>query len=88
MLKHSYCPTGVQWFKNQGQWVDRSVTPETGYIIYFDWDYDGISDHIGIVEYSDGGVVYTIEGNANDACQRLSYIVGSSKILGYGYISE
>ena len=36
MLKHSYCPTGVQWFKNQGQWVDRTVTPEPGYIIYFD----------------------------------------------------
>lgn len=88
MLKHSYCPTGVQWFKNQGQWLDRSVTPEPGYIIYFDWNYDGISDHIGIVEYSDGGVVYTIEGNANDACLRLAYVVGSRKILGYGMIGS
>lgn len=86
MLKHSYCPTGVQWFKNQGQWVDRSVTPEPGYIVYFDWGGDGIADHIGIVEYSDGGVVYTIEGNANDTCQRLAYAVGSRKILGYGVI--
>lgn len=88
MLKHSYCPTGVQWFKNQGQWLDRGITPEPGYIIYFDWDYDGISDHIGIVEYSNGGVVYTIEGNADDACQKLAYNVGSRKILGYGVIME
>ena len=84
MPKFSYCPTGVQWFRNQGQWEDRSVTPEPGWVIFFDWGGDGISDHVGIVEYSDGGVVYTIEGNANDECQRLAYTASTPKILGYG----
>ena len=86
MSKFSYCPTGVQWFRSQGQWADRSATPEPGWIIFFDWDYDSISDHVGIVEYSDGGMVYTIEGNANDTCRRLAYTAGIRKILGYGII--
>lgn len=88
MPKFSYCPTGVQWFKNQGQWVDRSATPEPGWIIFFDWGGDGVSDHVGIVEYCDGGIVYTIEGNADDACMQLAYSVGSSKIMGYGVIDN
>ena len=31
-------------------------------IIFFDWDHDGTSDHVGIVEKCEGGRVYTIEG--------------------------
>ena len=88
MPKFSYCPTGVQWFRNQGQWADRSVLPEPGWIIFFDWDMDGYSDHVGIVEYSDSGIVYTIEGNADDACIQLSYSAGNEKIAGYGIVAE
>lgn len=84
MPKFSYCPTGVQWFKNQGQWADRSVTPEPGWVIFFDWDFDGISDHVGVVEYCDDGIVYTIEGNADDACMQLIYSIENVKIIGYG----
>ena len=88
MPKFSYCPTGVQWFRNQGQWADRSVAPEPGWIIFFDWDLDGYSDHVGIVECYDGGIVYTIEGNANDACLQLAYSASTQKIMGYGLITE
>ena len=84
MPKFSYCPTGVQWFKNQEQWADRSVLPEPGWIVFFDWDLDGYSDHVGIVEYCDGVIVYTIEGNANDACLQLAYSASTQKIMGYG----
>ena len=52
--------------------------------LYFDWGGDGIADHVGIVESCDGSTVYTIEGNANDAVKRLSYSIGSTKIMGYG----
>ena len=84
MPKHSYCPTGVEWFRSRGQWQDRNSIPAPGTIIYFDWGGDGIADHVGIVESCDGGTVYTIEGNANDACKQLSYAVGDRRILGYG----
>ena len=82
--KHSYCPTGVEWFRSRGQWQDRNSIPAPGTIIYFDWGGDGVADHVGIVESCDGSTVYTIEGNANNACKQLSYAVGDRKILGYG----
>lgn len=82
--KFSYCPTGVQWFKDAGRWQDRGYTPQPGDIIFFDWGGDGTSDHVGIVESCDGSTVYTIEGNSGDACQRSSYSIGSASIMGYG----
>ena len=82
--KHSYCPTGVEWFRSKGQWQDRNSIPVPGSIIYFDWGGDGVADHVGIVESCDGNIVYTIEGNANNACKQLSYAIGDRRILGYG----
>ena len=86
--KHSYCPTGVEWFRSRGQWQDRNSIPAPGTIIYFDWGGDGVADHVGIVESCDGSTVYTIEGNANNACKQLSYAVGDRRILGYGTLSK
>ena len=86
--KHSYCPTGVEWFRSRGQWQDRNSIPVPGSIIYFDWGGDGIADHVGIVESCDGSTMYTIEGNANNACKQLSYAVGDRRILGYGTLSK
>ena len=88
MPKHSYCPTGVEWFRSRGQWQDRNSIPAPGAIIYFDWGGDGIADHVGIVESCDGSTVYTIEGNANNACKQLSYAVGDRRILGYGVLVD
>lgn len=84
VLKFAFCPTGVQWFKDAGRWQDRGYAPQPGDIVFFDWGGDGVSDHVGIVESCDGATVYTIEGNSGDACQRNSYSVNSSSILGYG----
>ena len=44
-----------------------------GTIIFFDWDGDGISDHVGIVEKCENGRVYTVEGNSNDRVQQSIY---------------
>ncbi|MFR3090331.1 MAG: CHAP domain-containing protein [Eggerthella lenta] len=56
-------------------------------IVFFDWDGDGVSDHVGIVESCDGSTVRTIEGNSDDACRRSAYGVGSPFIMGYGACS-
>lgn len=84
MPKFSNCDTGIGWFKARGQWQGRSDIPEPGMLIFFDWNGNGESDHVGIVESSDGATVYTVEGNANDACKRLGYVVGDYRIIGYG----
>ena len=82
--KFAGCVDGANWFKGNGQWKDRSYEPSTGDIIFFDWEGDGETDHVGIVEKCENGVVYTVEGNSGDACRQNQYTVGSSSIYGYG----
>ena len=89
--KFAGCANGVQWFKDRGQWQDGSFKPSAGQIIFFDWDnkgssgpQDGQSDHVGIVEKCENGIVYTIEGNSSDSCRQNQYPVGYYEILGYG----
>ena len=89
--KFAGCANGVQWFKDRGQWQDGSFKPSAGQIIFFDWDnkgssgpQDGQSDHVGIVEKCENGIVYTIEGNSGDSCRQNQYHVGHYEILGYG----
>ena len=82
--KFAGCVDGANWFKGNGQWQDRSYEPSTGDIIFFDWEGDGETDHVGIVEKCENGVVYTVEGNSGDACRQKQYTVGSSSIYGYG----
>ena len=82
--KFAGCVDGANWFKGNGQWKDRSYEPSAGDIIFFDWEGDGETDHVGIVEKCENGVVYTVEGNSGDACRQKQYTVGSSSIYGYG----
>ena len=90
--KFAGCVNSVQWFKDRGQWADNSIEPTPGMIIFFDWDspngssgpQDGLSDHVGIVEKCENGIVYTVEGNSGDSCRQRQYPVGYYEILGYG----
>lgn len=93
--KYAGCVNGVQWFKDHGQWADNSIEPTPGMIIFFDWNnpngssgpQDGQSDHTGIVERVENGVVYTVEGNSGDSCRENHYTVGYYEILGYGILN-
>ena len=82
--KFAGCVDGANWFKGNGQWKDRNYEPQAGNIIFFDWEGDGETDHVGIVEKCENGVVYTVEGNSGDTCRQNQYTVGSSSIYGYG----
>lgn len=58
-----------------------------GTIIFFDWSengvYDGVSDHVGIVERCENGIVYTMEWNSGDAVRERSYPISFGSIMGY-----
>ena len=82
--KFAGCVDGANWFKSNGKWQDRTYEPKVGDIIFFDWEGDGTTDHVGIVEKCENGTVYTVEGNSGDACKQRQYTVGSSNIYGYG----
>ena len=82
--KFAGCIDGANWFKSNNRWNDRNYEPKAGDIIFFDWEGDGTTDHVGIVEKCENGTVYTVEGNSSDACKQRQYAVGSSNIYGYG----
>lgn len=82
--KFAGCISGANWFKERNQWQDRNYEPTAGDIIFFDWEGDGLTDHVGIVEKCENGVVYTVEGNSGDAVKQRQYTIGSSSIYGYG----
>ncbi|MEL6578452.1 MAG: CHAP domain-containing protein [Cyanobacteria bacterium J06621_12] len=62
-LGFAYCPYGVKWFKDNGKW---SNTPQVGDVVFFDWQNNGVADHVGIVETVNGdGSIIAIEGNTS-----------------------
>jgi len=83
ILKRASFRNSPAWFQQHGQWQDGSYTPKAGDIIFFDWEGDGTTDHVGIVEKVENDTVYTIEGNSGDACKQRNYPDGSSVIIGY-----
>ena len=82
--KFSLCSEGVTWFQGKNKWQSGGTIPSAGMIIFFDWDHDGTSDHVGIVEKCEGGRVYTIEGNSSDQVRQRNYTVDYGAIMGYG----
>lgn len=79
---------GIPQFKSMGQWVQGNYnSPAPGDIIFFDWENDGHSDHVGIVIGTDGEKVYTVEGNSGDVCRVRSYDINSNVIFGYGLMN-
>jgi len=95
---HAYCPSGVNWWRNQGRWQysasrGGSYTPKAGDIIYFAPSGSTVSSHIGIVRYASGGYVYTVEGNTSGQHGEVnegggvfmkSYALSYNRIYGYG----
>ena len=66
------CEKMTELLKIHGSWhEDESYIPQTGDIIFYDWqdngvgDCTGYSDHVGIVVEVIDGTIKTIEGNIN-----------------------
>ena len=62
---------------------------------FFDWEGDGESNHVGIVERYEGGIVYTVEGNTSTRVNgenvrgvwQHQYPISAQSTLGYGLIN-
>ena len=74
----------VDWFIERGQWQGRDYEPSPGDIIFFDWESDGLADHVGIVEKVENGLIYTVECNSGDRCVENRYYLGSTPVYGFG----
>ena len=64
-LPGAYCPWMLNAARAAGDLVpDAQAAP--GDVVYFDWDGDGVTDHVGIVELNCGWYLQTVEGNTDD----------------------
>ena len=82
---YAYCDGMIQIFKQWGRWRDRiDYTPQKGDIIFYDWNGDGSSDHVGIVSNYAFGTITAIEGNKSDAVGYRQISADSPQIMGYG----
>lgn len=76
-------------FKPKGIWnEDGSVTPESGWIICYNWDdtsqpNDGWADHIGVVVSVKDDMITVIEGNYGGEVKERKIKVGDGRIRGY-----
>lgn len=86
------CRRWLSACKNADIYVEKSEIPQSGDIIFFkDADSEVSSTHMGLVRYSDGDRVYTVEGNTlgedyssdGDRVAIKSYPLTSSYIVGY-----
>ena len=57
------CTTLMNYYKAQGQLVEGPYRP--GDLVFFQFDKDAASDHIGIIEKDNGDTITTIEGNTS-----------------------
>lgn len=66
----AYCPYVMSWAQAHGQWVTDGYRP--GDLPLFDWNGDGVADHIGICVKVYGAALTTIEGNVDSEVREMT----------------
>lgn len=85
------CPRMIALMQKKGIWQeDESVIPKAGWILFYDWQDNGVgdnkggADHVGIVEKVSGNTITIIEGNYSRSVKRRTLEVNGKYIRGYG----
>lgn len=85
---------------NCGFWIEALEesglyhSPASGYevksgdLIFFDYDADGDSDHVGFVYEVNEDSIRTIEGNKSNQVKYDSYRIEDASVLGYGQLPD
>lgn len=84
------CHYMIEGAKAKGIFVENDgYVPQGGDIILYDWqdsgagDNTGNPDHVGVVEYTSGGVIHVIEGNRGRKVARRELSVNGRYIRGF-----
>lgn len=85
------CGEQIKLFQAMGRWQENDgYVPQTGDVIYYDWDDNGKGDntgwpeHVGMVVSVSGSTIKVIEGNKSDAVGYREIAVNARYIRGYG----
>lgn len=81
------CDRMIQKLQELGVY-SATGTPQAGDIVFYDWDRNGTSDHVGIVaEVADGAYVI-IEGNKSDCVGYRTIYPTYPYVKGYGFVTR
>lgn len=85
------CGEQIKLFQAMGRWQENDgYVPQTGDVIYYDWDDNGKGDntgwpdHVGMVVSISGNTIKVIEGNKSDVVGYREITVNARYIRGYG----
>lgn len=70
ILPECACDPMIALYKKIGRWhptEDKSITLREGDLVFYDWDRNGSSDHVGIIVEVSASGFRVIEGNISDA---------------------
>ncbi len=62
--------------------------PQSGDIVFFDWQQNGRPDHVGILEKADSDTLTVLEGNSGNSVCRSTYLTTDGTICGYGSLND
>lgn len=87
------CPNWIKQLQEADMYeLSGNYEPVGGDIIFFDWDADNESDHVGLVaEFvpatdTSAAMVRTIEGNSSNTVRYNTYNLADTTIMGYGLL--
>ena len=82
------CAKWIRALDNRGLYLKAGeYEPQPGDLVFFDWEGDGVSDHVGLVEKVDEKL-YTIEGNRENRVMTFEYEADDRAICGYGLLND
>lgn len=90
------CPSWRSKLIHMNLWRSNgNYNPQPGDLIFYDYERDGLCDHVGLVESVSGGIIHTIEGNIHyiggdgtDMVMTNKVGLGSSTVMGFGLLSK
>lgn len=77
--KTAYVPTLWNWARDTGTTTNE---PRPGDLVIFDWNKNGIPDHVGLVAAVHDSTIETVEGNVSDEVREMTRN-RDGQILGY-----
>ena len=83
VLPECSCPRMLALYRRAGRWAGVETEVRAGDLVFYDWDGDGVSDHVGLVEEALADGWRVIEGNRSDAVGRRSLRRGDKALLGF-----
>lgn len=83
--RYAACYQMINIFKKWKRFhSEKSYTPKRGDIVFYNWNDDEISDHVGIVVHNNFGLLNVIEGNKDSSVGYRDISTSNSCIMGYG----